>query len=143
MSAPPSTARHRPQSVKRTERCPRVARNAEAQGERLAGGGAAVALLARKFAHSGIEQPGALRAGPLAVAGVGGREIAVSQAFLENRFGHLAVQGPAFGLLVLFVPAEPQPLEALENRVDRGIGVALDVGIVEPQDHGSAVAAGV
>ena len=34
-----------------------IVRHAEAQGERFAGGGAAVAFLGRKLAHSGIEQP--------------------------------------------------------------------------------------
>jgi len=45
----------------------------------------------------------------------------------------LPVQIDALGLLVFFVPAEAQPLQALENGVDRGIGVALDIGIVDSQ----------
>ena len=65
-----------------------VVRHAKAQGERLAGGGAAVALLARKFAHAGIEQPGSVRAGFLAVAALGEGEIAIGQAFFEDRLRH-------------------------------------------------------
>ena len=43
------------------------ARHAIAQCERLAGGGAAIGLFARQFAHSGIEEPCALRARRLIV----------------------------------------------------------------------------
>ena len=38
------------------------------------------------------------------------------------------------GLLVLFVPTEIEPVQTLENRIDGGIGVAFDVGVVEPKD---------
>jgi hypothetical protein len=58
--------------------------HAKAQGERLSGGGAAVAFGARKLAHPGIEQPRPLRARSFAVPGVGGSEIAVGEAFLER-----------------------------------------------------------
>ena len=40
-----------------------AAGNAIAEGEGLAGGGAAVAFFARQFAHAGVEEPGALRGG--------------------------------------------------------------------------------
>ena len=58
-------------------------------------------------------------------------------------FGHVAVESATLGLFVLFVPAQAQPLEALEDRVHRGIGVALDVGVIEPKNHGSAGAPGI
>ena len=61
-----------------------IAGDAEAQGEGLAGGGAAVAFFARKFAHARVEEPGALRAGLLAIAAVGEGEIAIGQALLRR-----------------------------------------------------------
>src|SRR5271170_7946709 len=53
------------------------------------------------------------------------------------------MQGQPFGLLVLLIPAKIEPAQTLKNRVHRGISVAFDIGIVKPQDHGSAVMAGV
>ena len=47
------------------------------------------------------------------------------------------------GLFVLLVPAEVEPAQAFEDRSHRGFGVALDVGIVEAQDHRPALVAGV
>ena len=49
----------------------------------------------------------------------------------------------ALGLLVLFVPAEAEPAQAVEDGVERGLGVALDVGVVDAQDHGAPVVAGI
>ncbi len=120
-----------------------AARNAIAEGERLAGSGAAVAFFARQFAHAGIEEPGALRGGLVAVARVGRGEVAIGKALGEDGFGLLAVQGEPFGLLVLFVPGETQPAQSLEDGLDAGVGVALDIGVVEAQHHGSVVVAGV
>jgi hypothetical protein len=84
-----------------------------------------------------------LGAGLIVVAGVGGGEVAIGKALGEDRFGLLAVQGKAFGLLVLFVPGETQPAEALKDGLDAGLGVALDIGVVQTQDHGSVVVAGI
>ncbi len=53
------------------------------------------------------------------------------------------MQGQAFGLLVFLVPAEVEPAQTLEDGVDGGFGVALDIGVIESQDHGSSVATGV
>ena len=72
-----------------------------------------------------------------------GGEITVSEPPLEDRLGHPPVQRSAFRLLVLFVPAEAEPLQALKNRVHRGICVPLDVGVIKSQDHGSAIPAGI
>ena len=55
----------------------------------------------------------------------------------------LAVQGEAFGLLVFFVPGEAQPAQPFEDGLDAGFGVALDIGVVEAQHHGSVVVAGI
>jgi hypothetical protein len=74
---------------------------------------------------------------------VGGGEVAVGQVFLKDGVGDLAVQGQALRLLILFVPAEIEPAQAIENRIDAGVGIALDVGIVEAEDHGSFVMAGI
>jgi hypothetical protein len=49
----------------------------------------------------------------------------------------------AVGLLVLFVPSEVEPAQAVEDGIDGGFGVAGDVGVVDAQDHGAAVVAGV
>ena len=94
------------------------------------------------LAHVGVEEPGALGAGSFGVAGLGGREIAIGQALVEDGFGDFAVQGEALGLAVLLVPAEIEPAEAVEDGIERGFGVALDVGVVDAQDHGAAVVGG-
>src|SRR5262250_3474368 len=77
----------------------RSARHAEAQRERLSGGSTAVAFLARKLAHAGVEEPGLVGAGFLAVTGVSGSEVPVGEPSLEDRFGNLAVEAQALGLL--------------------------------------------
>ena len=46
-------------------------------------------------------------------------------------------------MLVLFVPVEAQPAQALEDGLDAGVGVALDVGVVQAQDHRAAVVASI
>ena len=55
----------------------------------------------------------------------------------------LAVQGQALGLLVLLVPGETEPAQAFEDGLHAGVRVALDIGVIEAQDHGAAVVAGV
>jgi hypothetical protein len=118
-------------------------RNTETEGERFSGGSAAIALGARKFAHSGIKEPGLTRAGSFAFAGVSGGEIAICQAFLKDAVGYLAMQSQALGLLVLFIPPEIEPAQTLENGVHRSVGIALDVGVIEAEDHGSSIVAGI
>jgi hypothetical protein len=53
------------------------------------------------------------------------------------------VQRKPFRLFVLLIPAESKPGQTLKNRVHRGLGVALDIRIVEPQDDGSSIVAGI
>ena len=48
-----------------------------------------------------------------------------------------------FGLAILFVPTQIEPLQALENRIERGLRIALDVGVVNAQDHRPVVVPGV
>ena len=77
------------------------------------------------------------------VLGVRGREIAIGQSLGEDGVRHVAVQRQPFGLAVLLIPAQPEPLQTFEDGVERSLGVALDVGVVDAQDHRAAVAAGV
>ena len=53
------------------------------------------------------------------------------------------MQVETIGLLVLFVPGKAQPAEAFEDGLDAGIGVALDIGVIEAQHHCSVVVARV
>src|ERR1019366_10627028 len=75
--------------------------------------------------------------------GVGRGEIAIRQSPLKDRVGDLAMQGKALGLLVLLVPAEVEPAQTFEDGVDGGFGVALDIRVIQAEDHGSSVAPGV
>ena len=43
----------------------------------------------------------------------------------------------------LAVPVEPEPVEAVEDRVDRGLGRALAVGVLDAQQERAAEALGV
>ena len=122
---------------------PSTARDAIAQRERLARGGAAVALLTRHFAHAGIEKPCALRGGVLVVCRVGGGEVAIGKVFFLDMVGCSSVKIKAFGLPILFVPVEAQPAQAFEDGLHAGVGIALDVGVVKAQDHRPAVVAGI
>ncbi len=67
--------------------------HAEAQGERLAGGGAAVALFARQFAHSGLKSQAPCAPDFSALARMGGCEIAVGHALLRRSRPPLAGAG--------------------------------------------------
>ena len=53
------------------------------------------------------------------------------------------MQIEALGLLIVLVPTEVEPLQAFENRIDGSVGIAFDVGVVEAENHGAAVVAGV
>ena len=53
------------------------------------------------------------------------------------------MQVQALRLLVFFVPAEVEPLQSFEDGIHRGLGIAFDVGVVEAEDHGAAVVAGI
>jgi hypothetical protein len=47
----------------------------------------------------------------------------------------------ALGLLVFFVPIEAEKTQAFEDGLDAGVRVALDVGVVETEDHGALIMA--
>ena len=70
-------------------------------------------------------------------------EIAIREALGENRLRRLLMQLAALGLPVEFVPAQIQPLQPLVDRIERFLGIPLDVGVVDAQDHSAAVAAGI
>ncbi len=46
-------------------------------------------------------------------------------------------------LAILFIPAQIEPLQAVEDRIERGLGVAVDIGVIDAQDHGAVIAPGV
>ncbi len=98
-----------------------AAGNAETKGKRLSGGGAAIAFGAGKFPHARVKEPGLIGTGLFTVARVGGRKVAISQAFLKDGVGDLAVQSQTFGLLVLLVPAQIEPAQPFEDRIDGGV----------------------
>ena len=51
------------------------------------------------------------------------------------------MQIAALGLSVLLVPIQIEPLQAVENGIERRLCVAIDVGVVDAQDHRAVVAA--
>src|ERR1700678_1598991 len=118
-------------------------RNPEAEREGFSGRGATVALGASEFAHPRIQQPGLTGAGFFAIAGMRRGKIAIRQAFLEKAAGDLAMQTQALGLLVLFVPPQVEPAQPLENRAYGRVGIALDIGVIQSQYHGSSIMAGI
>jgi len=62
---------------------------------------------------------------------------------VKDGVGHVPVQREALGGLVLLVPAEREPVKALVDRLQRRRGIAFDVGVVDAQDDGAAIVAGV
>ena len=75
--------------------------------------------------------------------GYGGRKIAIGEAFFEDFVGCAGMQIEALALAVEFIPAELEPVEAVEDGIERLLGVAFDIGIVDAEDHRSGVVAGV
>ena len=69
---------------------------------------------------------------------------AVGGAPGQHLVDHLAVARGARELADrLAVPVEPEPFEAVEDRVDRGLGRALAVGVLDAQEERPAEAPGV
>jgi hypothetical protein len=46
-------------------------------------------------------------------------------------------------LAVLLIPAQIEPAEAFEDGLQRRFGVPFDIGIVDAQNHGATVVAGI
>src|SRR5256885_13824913 len=129
--------------VAEADRLTALPRDAETQSKRLSGIGTAVTFFAGQLAHTRIEQPRPLRSRFFAFARVGRGEIAVSEASLKDSFRHLPVQSSTVGLLVILVPAQAQPLKSFKNRIHGGIGIALNVSIVEAENHRAAGTPGI
>src|ERR1700722_12820667 len=70
-----------------------------------------------------------------------GNKIAVRPALFKNGPGLPAMQIATLGLRVLLVPIQIEPLQAVENRIERRLCVAIDVGVVDAQNHRAAVTA--
>src|SRR5581483_10259802 len=79
----------------------------------------------------------------LRVSGVCRREVAVSKALLQDCVGDLPVEAVPLRLLVFLIPAQPQPAQPFEYRLHGSLGIALDIGIVEAEDHDTATALGI
>ena len=130
---------------RRRRRRGRVARDAVPQNKRLARRGAAVAFLRRKLAHPGVEQPRPFRARGLssvqqpATAGVKSR---YASPFARISSAIRWCSSTRSDWRYSSSHAEIQPTQAVENRIERDLGVALDVGVVDAQDHGPAGAPG-
>ena len=129
--------------VVETDLLVRAAGNTEAKGKGFSRGGPAFALFAGKFAHAGVVKPGLTGTRFFTFAGVGWRKVAIRQALLENSLSDLAMERETLRLFVFLVPAQIEPAQTFENRIDGSVGIALDVGIVESQDHGSAIPTGI
>src|SRR5258708_7680639 len=71
----------------------------------------------------------------------GGHEISICPAFVENRLGDLARQIQGIRLGVLFIRGKLEPLESVEDGIERLLRIALNVRIVDAQNHRAVVMA--
>ena len=121
-----------------------MTRNKKAKHEGLARVGAALRFFSAQLARGGVEEPGANSAtGAILFALVSGSEVAVGMTVREDLPGEFLVEVEAVALAVELVPGETKPLEAFEDGVERRLRVALDVGIVDTENHSALIAAGV
>ena len=68
---------------------------------------------------------------------------AISGAALEQLVGDFGMAGPELRLVIFVaVPIETEPVHPVEDRVDRFLGRAGPVGVLDPQQELAAVAAG-
>ena len=72
-----------------------------------------------------------------------GSKVAIRQPLLKNGLGNLPMQRQPLRLFVFLVPSQVEPAQALKNRIDGGVGVALNIGVVEPQYHRPSIMTGV
>src|SRR5688572_6907414 len=96
--------------------------------------------------------PGLLGSLPLRFHFFFGCIVPVGEALLENLSGRFLILGRFLRLIVrsirsshlsAFVPVQPEPAETVKNRCERFGDVALLVGIVDTQNVGATVFAGV
>ncbi len=117
------------------------ARNSEAPHERLAGSRAPIAFLTRQFTHAGVKKPRSAGAGFFAFVALSRREVPVGGAFPGDDFGRFPVQLQALRLAILLVPAELEPVQPVEDGIERSLRIPANVGVVDPQDHRPVVPA--
>src|SRR5687767_13115116 len=86
-----------------------------------------------------MKKPHALRAGFFTIASMGRSEIAIREIFVQKRIRRVAVRSETIGLLVLLVPPEIQPAQSFIYRLQRGLGIPADVGVVDTKNDCSAV----
>src|SRR4051812_45448318 len=67
------------------------------------------------------------------------REVAIRKPLVEDRLRGSAMQRDPLRLLILLIPSEVEPAQPFEDGIERSFGVALDIGIVDTQNHGPAV----
>jgi len=101
------------------------------QDEGLARGCSVIAFVFREFAMA--------RDG----VGSGRGEIAIREAFIVDGLAHRFVKRKTFGLAILLVPRQVEPFETFKDGLQRFFGIALEIGVVDPKNHGAAVPAGV
>src|SRR5580698_11479767 len=75
----------------------------------------------------------------LLLLGQSGREIAIRQPFFEDLPRYLTMQLNSVGLTIELVEAEIEPLQAVENGIDRRLGVAIDIRIIDVQHHRATI----
>ena len=121
----------------------RTTRDPKTQREGLTRVGAPIALVPRKLTDPGVEEPCALRARLLDFACMSRREVAVRHALLKNLPRRFLVERQPLRLLVFLVPPKVEPLQSLEDRLHRGIRIALDVGVIQAKHHGPGVPSGI
>ena len=115
-----------------------IALHFEADHERFTSGGAGCALLVAERAHFRIAQPRTFAVRLIFWIDINRRrhEIAVCQAFRQQFVGQFAMQIEALRLAVELIPTQGQPVEAVEDGIERRLRVAVDIGIVDAQHHG-------
>src|SRR5262245_43756190 len=91
-------------------------------------------FLRRKPAHLRIEKP---------FARARRRKIPIGKSLVEDRLRRRPMKPEPLRLLILLIPAEVEPPKSFEDRIERSFGIAFDIGIVDAQNHGPAIPAGV
>ena len=108
--------------------------HAEPDDERLAGAGSAVAFIPCQFPHGVVGEPyagGILGFGQSVLPG----EVAIGESFGKKSFSGLDVLRAALGLIVLLVPGQFEPAQAVDDGLESFVGAALAIGVVDAEDH--------
>src|SRR5690242_2827082 len=86
-----------------------------------------------------MEQPGALGSSLLALLPAGRREIAIGPAVAADLLRERLVQLEPLRLAILLVPRQIQPVQPFVDGVQRFFRIALEIRVVDAQNHGAAV----